>query len=1227
MFISNCFFANNSAYLGGAIFIPSGNLSVSNSELTRNSAHFDTKNLFSGYGGSVYVHTGNLVISNSKLTNNKAFTGGGGVFVLDGIVYITTSNFTNTTAYYGGGISIWSRNVTISDCKFFNNNVTRYGGAMYIRTAYISIIRCIFHNNNSSYGGGAIYIQEHSALLRDLIITNCNAGIGGAIVVGKTSELSNIVIKGCISNRAVVYIHRGTTTFANVSFIGNNEINMEPTTGLLYTLESQITFLGKVTFVNNTNASSISLFDSTLHINGRLIFINNNANENDGVFAVVLSEVYFNSTEGVEFYNNSALNGGAIFLRDSSLNVYSNLTMLHNTPRNGGAIFAYQSSINFKCEQTCDIVIANNHASQDGGGIWVLGTNIQLLQSLVFIDSNSALANGGGIFLQESSKMYLLKHNIDPVESVLKVKLQITNNSAQFGGGIFVDDKTAGRGMCEGSFSNDSVDKIISNCFIQTINLHGRADLSLRKFSFTTFSDNIATESGAAIYGGMLDRCTASFLAELHGISDNIQYINSTVNVPSLSVISSAPLRVDFCNPQNVSVRKGEPFKVSVKAVDQVGKSLNATILSTVKTESGIGHLNDGQDEKYISNQCTDIEYNLFSPDDFAQIEIYADGPCSNLGISMKIFFIIFLPCDCPIGLQPSSSPIECKCICDVRLKSHGIKNCSNGTVLRPVNMWIGVRKVTENGVVFVISECLFDYCVKESSEISMETLKEKDKQCAYNRSGILCGQCEEGLSLVLATSKCKDCSNLYLLLLIPFSLTGIALVTLILLLNITVATGNLYGLIFYANILAANKPVFLPFNNFLTVFISWVNLDLGIESCFYDGMTAQAKVLLQLVFPAYLFLLMFLVIVLCKYSDSFSKLLSNANPVAALCTLFLLSYSKLLRFVISALQFNYLTSSDGSQTIVWSYDANVPYLTPGHIPQFVAAIVVLIASGLFTLLVFFGQWFPRCSNFKIMKWTRNTRYIAFMDAYHAPFTSMHRYWLGWLLFSLIGYNIATALATNKYLPVILAGSIANAVAILKLTTNGVYRNLFSNLLETLFLFNLSVLSYGTSYALDVGGNQYILANISMAIAFGIFFVIVFYHMHEYFLKRTAVWMNIMQTIADFKTRMINLNIPNLRRQPEEMEQLLNLAEGHDSDESDEELLNLNNERAMPDRPFRDENNQKDEPPTVIFAQLREPDLDILAPVSTGDYRSVPTTQVRNYPAAVTHTLVDITHH
>ena len=55
----------------------------------------------------------------------------------------------------------------------------------------------------------------------------------------------------------------------------------------------------------------------------------------------------------------------------------------------------------------------------------------------------------------------------------------------------------------------------------------------------------------------------------------------------------------------------------------------------------------------------------------------------------------------------------------------------------------------------------------------------------------------------------------------------GIALVIFLISCNITVTEGNVSGLIFYANI---NHAIFFPphKSNILTVFIAWINLDLG---------------------------------------------------------------------------------------------------------------------------------------------------------------------------------------------------------------------------------------------------------------------------------------------------------------------------------------------------------------------------------------------------------------
>ena len=213
--------------------------------------------------------------------------------------------------------------------------------------------------------------------------------------------------------------------------------------------------------------------------------------------------------------------------------------------------------------------------------------------------------------------------------------------------------------------------------------------------------------------------------------------------------------------------------------------------------------------------------------------------------------------------------------------------------------------------------------------------------------------------------------------LFITFALAGAILVTVLLALNLTVAVGTINGLIFYANIIAANRAIFIrPFNssNILHVFIAWINLDFGFETCLFNGMDDYMKTWLQLAFPLYIIFLVVLVIVVAEKSQRMTKLLRNRNPVATFATLILLSYTKGLRVVIAALSYAMLEylRTNGSQPsvdrIVWLVDGNVDYLEGKHIPLLTIAIIVLVVGVLYTLFIFSWQWILRCPNSKCLK-------------------------------------------------------------------------------------------------------------------------------------------------------------------------------------------------------------------------------------------------------------------
>ena len=134
----------------------------------------------------------------------------------------------------------------------------------------------------------------------------------------------------------------------------------------------------------------------------------------------------------------------------------------------------------------------------------------------------------------------------------------------------------------------------------------------------------------------------------------------------------------------------------------------------------------------------------------------------------------------------------------------------------------------------------------------------------------------------------------------------------------------------------------FTKYFTFLKVFIAWLNLDFGIETCFIHGLTAYWKIRLQFVFPFYIWILAGLIVVACHYSTRATKLFGN-NAVPVLTTLFLLSYAKLLRVIVLALGPAVLQQfyPDGTRW-VWLMDGNVPYLGLQHAFLFIMAVLIL---------------------------------------------------------------------------------------------------------------------------------------------------------------------------------------------------------------------------------------------------------------------------------------------
>ena len=202
-----------------------------------------------------------------------------------------------------------------------------------------------------------------------------------------------------------------------------------------------------------------------------------------------------------------------------------------------------------------------------------------------------------------------------------------------------------------------------------------------------------------------------------------------------------------------------------------------------------------------IRDKCTDLSFSITSTHDREELSLYAsDGPCRDADSSKLTYYIQFLRCKCPIGFQPSeTSKSNCTCNCHRNISRYVTCDIHRESFVRKYtsNVWISYDN---SSGYLVYLNCPYDYCKPlNSTSVNLNQPNGADAQCTFNRSSLLCGSCEPGLSLSLGSSLCLSCPIHWPALLTSITiaaiLAGIALVTLLLTLNMTVAVGTLNGL------------------------------------------------------------------------------------------------------------------------------------------------------------------------------------------------------------------------------------------------------------------------------------------------------------------------------------------------------------------------------------------------------------------------------------------------
>ena len=440
------------------------------------------------------------------------------------------------------------------------------------------------------------------------------------------------------------------------------------------------------------------------------------------------------------------------------------------------------------------------------------------------------------------------------------------------------------------------------------------------------------------------------------------------------------------------------------------------------------------------------------------------------------MFDVQLLPC--PLGFAFK----HWICDCDPLLNSYTEKCIIHDqTVKRLSSHWITGNTSNNDTKYLVADSCPIGYC----SHNMMVNVHWPDSQCQQHRTGPLCSHCAPGYSVVLGSSRCKKCTNTYLVLILLFLLTDVLMVVFLFVSNLTVTTGTINGIILFVNIVEMNGHFFELQNRLVNPLLSYIivtNSGMCFEVCFFDGMDIYMKKWLQLAFPAYLAMMAASFIIASRYSSKLYRLTHNRS-LPVLATLFMLTYTNVLQIISSVFLYSTITSLPSKTShIVWSLDPAMSIL--GW--KFMLLIIVCLLLFSFLLMLNAVLLFTKpLMRFKIIH-----RFTPIIDAFQGPFKHHCYHWIG---LQLLIRNIMFLLsALLKDLTIAIGCMIIITISVIHGYIQP-YKSSMINFQESLLLYNYAILCV----LLLLNNNEFysvIVLNVMVGLSMVHFIIIIAYH-------------------------------------------------------------------------------------------------------------------------------------
>ena len=998
-------------------------------------------NMLSNYGFAILaINPSNATIENVNVTSIKSVefhthtntSLGNGVLLL----FTDESNVKNL-----------QKNVLIKEAKFVNN------------VDYINSIKCLYYHDNLVHQKTFTSIPVVNAAGLTILYTQQN--FSANVQISSTMFVYNI---GSFSGAVLVlHFHSVTnsrTIINNSSFIENYNVFSCRGVSLTFLMmfnKNYDTHLSNIyplivsnSVLKSRNEKAVIAYKA--NVGAVSVVIHNPPQNKDFNVTVTFSNVTFSGnvieTTGACIYANTYSN------KDSGLKpliiVLEDVIAYNNTQDGSSTSISKAGMFTMDNIKALHITGSNSHYYDNSGSVFeLINTNIILDGKMLFKGNRG---ERGAVFKLYGSSTFHINNGL---------RATFINNIAHTKGGAI--------------YAQDDIHKTIKQCTFQMSYPFQNISLLNISMKFINNTAGLSGSSifSTNLYNCYMNELYYTGHQNGKHYYDKIFHFNSLkpnpLNISTLSnshCICSKDLtkcifdsKNEVVFPNNISVYPGQTLHIPMAAKDVVGNNVYTTVsleLARTRDNSGTIPLSpfsswyiSPHDENQVlleSHQCTLVNFTLYKRDSNSRRINDAVLVISSLHdlLLLKIKLNLL---DCPLGFELNTDTGTCQCspvidklgmVGDYQPTCLVVSNYSYleyplATITRPFNSasWVGLMNIsngTNQTTVFGVARTCHESC-NLNQDYTVFLINDSDvliadpnnyhvnnlPLCPPTKTGPLCSTCTtvNGIkySVVFGSSECKQCSNWWLLTLILYAIAGPLLIYLLFALKLTLTTGTLNGIIFYAQAItiSSSQNVATSMYSLPYAFLLMLNFNLGFPLCFYNGMTELWKAGLSLLFPLYLLTIVIVLIILSRFSLRLSNRIADFS-VQVLVTVVHLSFTSMFTAISNIVTPVNIYTNDTSNSVlkVWYRDGTVEYGKDTHLILMVLIIVVVIPFLLsyFTIIAA-GRPLMRVS--KLREYIRPV-----YEAIHAPYQHNKEFFFTTRLLLLVFLYILYVLYSTK---------------------------------------------------------------------------------------------------------------------------------------------------------------------------------------------------------------------